>query len=135
MATTTGSYFATVNPVSGEVLKEFEALDGAALDGAVDAAQDAFEDWRLVPIAERARIVGRAGEIMAERTDRLAQLVTLEMGKLIGESCREVDVSAEILRWYGQRGPEIAADEPLTSEAGDAVVVNEPLGVLGGFTG
>jgi succinate-semialdehyde dehydrogenase/glutarate-semialdehyde dehydrogenase len=130
MATAAVSYFATVNPVSGDVLKEFEPLDGAALDRAVDAAHAAFEDWRLVPIAERARIVGRAGEIMAERTDRLAQLVTLEMGKLIGESRGEVDVSAEILRWYGQRAPEIAADEPLTSEAGDAVVVNEPLGVL-----
>jgi hypothetical protein len=55
----------------------------------VDAAHAAFEAWRLVPIAERARIVGRAGEIMAERTDRLAQLVTLEMGKLIGESRRD----------------------------------------------
>jgi succinate-semialdehyde dehydrogenase / glutarate-semialdehyde dehydrogenase len=130
MATTASSYFATVSPVSGEVLKEFEPLDGAALDAAVDAADAAFEAWRLVPVAERARIVGRAGEIMAERGDRLAQLVTLEMGKLIGESRQEVDVSAEILRWYGRRGPEIAADEPLISEAGDAVVVNEPLGVL-----
>jgi succinate-semialdehyde dehydrogenase / glutarate-semialdehyde dehydrogenase len=130
MATTAGPYFATVSPVSGEVLKEFEPLDGAALDGAVDAAHAAFERWRLVPIPERARMVGRAGEIMAERADRLAQLVTLEMGKLIGESRREVDISAEILRWYGRRGPEIAADEPLASEAGDAVVVSEPLGVL-----
>ena len=130
MATLAVSYFATVNPASGEVLKEFEPLDGAALDPAVDAAHAAFEDWRLVPIAERARIVGRAGEIMAERMDRLAPLVTLEMGKLIGESRGEVDVSAEILRWYGRHGPEIAADEPLSSEAGAAVVVNEPLGVL-----
>ena len=67
MATASCSYFATVNPVSGEVLKEFEPIDGAALDAVVDAAHDAFESWRLVPIAERARIVGRAGELMAER--------------------------------------------------------------------
>jgi succinate-semialdehyde dehydrogenase/glutarate-semialdehyde dehydrogenase len=130
MSTTAASYFATVDPASGDVLKEFEPLDGAALDVVVDAAHAAFADWRLVSIEERARIVGRAGEIMAERTDPLAQLVTLEMGKLIGESRGEVEMSAEILRWYGQRAPEIAADEPLTSEAGDAVVVNEPLGVL-----
>jgi succinate-semialdehyde dehydrogenase/glutarate-semialdehyde dehydrogenase len=130
MATATTSHYATVNPYTGEVLQEFEPLDGDSIDRAVDAAQAAFESWRQVPIAQRARIVDLAGELMADRGDRLAELVTLEMGKLIGESRGEVGISSEILRWYGKHGPEIAADQPLDSEAGDAVVVNEPLGVL-----
>jgi succinate-semialdehyde dehydrogenase/glutarate-semialdehyde dehydrogenase len=52
------------------------------------------------------------------------------MGKLIGESELEVDISAEILGYYGREGPRIAAERPLATEAGDAVLVNEPIGVL-----
>jgi succinate-semialdehyde dehydrogenase/glutarate-semialdehyde dehydrogenase len=70
---------------------------------------------------------------MAERSDRLASLVTLEMGKLIGESAQEADLSPEILRHYGVEGPRIAAARPLVTDAGDAVLLNEPIGTLLGI--
>src|SRR5688500_13885630 len=105
MATAAAHRYATVNPYTGETVREFETLDGAAVDRAVEAAHEAFGPWRRRPIEERAAIVRRAGELMAERRDRFAQLVTLEMGKLIRESEAEVEISSEILVYYGERGP------------------------------
>ena len=67
---------------------------------------------------------------MRERSEELAQLVTLEMGKLIGHSRSELDLGARILEYYAEHGPEQLADEPLDCEGGTAVLVNAPLGVV-----
>jgi succinate-semialdehyde dehydrogenase/glutarate-semialdehyde dehydrogenase len=123
-------HYATINPYTGEVVREFDTLDGEEVDRAVERAHRAFEDWRRRPIQERAAIVRRASELMAERTERFSQLITLEMGKLIGESEQEVELSSSILAYYGEEGPGLAADRPLSTDAGDAVLVQEPLGAL-----
>jgi succinate-semialdehyde dehydrogenase/glutarate-semialdehyde dehydrogenase len=127
---TAAHHYATVNPYTGETVREFDTLSREQVDRAVAAAHDAFGRWRRRPISERAAIVRRAGELMADRADQLASLVTLEMGKRIVESHQEADLSSEILRYYGEEGPRIAAAQPLATDAGDAVLVNEPIGTL-----
>lgn len=123
-------HYATVNPYTGEIVKEFDTLTREEVDQAVASARDAFGAWRERPIAERAAIVRHAGELMLERADALARLVTLEMGKLIAESRAEADLSARILRYYGEQGPEIAAPQALATDGIDAVLLTEPMGVL-----
>src|SRR3954447_6183192 len=112
MATATAHHYATVNPYTGEVVREFDSLDAAAVDRAVEAAHQAFGTWRDRSIEERAAIVHRAGELLAERRDRLAGLATLEMGKRIVEARDEADLSAQILAYYGQHGPSLTAPQP-----------------------
>ena len=126
-------HFATIDPYTGEVKQEFDALDPSGIDRAVAVADEAFAAWRSRPVAERAETVRRAGELMAERRSRLARLVTLEMGKLIGESEQEVELSSRILVYYGEQGPGFVAQRPLATDAGQTVLVNEPLGVLLGI--
>ncbi len=130
MATATAHHYATVNPYTGEVVREFDSLDATAVDRAVDAAHHAFGAWRDRPIEERAAIVRRAGELLAEHSDRLAALVTLEMGKRIVEAREEAHLSAQILDYYGHHGPALAAPRPLENRVGDAVLLTEPLGLL-----
>ncbi len=127
---TAAHHYASINPYTGEVVREFETLSRDEVDAAVATAHHAFRQWRRRPISERAAIVRRAGDLLAERRDHLAGLVTLEMGKLIGESRQEADLSADILRYYGDEGPRIAEARTLATEAGDAVLVNEPIGPL-----
>src|SRR5688572_15914660 len=109
MATATAHHYATVNPYTGEVVREFDSLDAAAVDRALESAHQAFSAWRDRPIAECAGIVRRAGELLADRRDQLAALVTLEMGKRIVEAREEADLSSQILDYYGQHGPALAA--------------------------
>ena len=75
---------------------------------------------------------GRAAELLHERSEELAQLVTLEMGKLIGHSRTEIDLARMISSTTPTQGPDQLADEPLDLEGGTAVIVNAPLGVLVG---
>jgi succinate-semialdehyde dehydrogenase/glutarate-semialdehyde dehydrogenase len=124
------SSIATINPYSNEVVREFPPMEQTAVDQAVDAANDAFASWRATPVEQRAALVGNAAQLMRERSEELAHLITLEMGKLIGHSRAEIDLAARILEYYAEHGPELLADEPLAGDGGTAVVVNAPLGVV-----
>jgi succinate-semialdehyde dehydrogenase/glutarate-semialdehyde dehydrogenase len=124
--------YATTNPASGETLAHFDEIDDARMVEAIERADRTFAQWKRRPVAERAAIVGRAGELMRERSAEFARLITLEMGKLIGESTGEVKLASAILRYYGKNGPDFLKDEPLELQAGSAAVVKAPLGVLVG---
>ncbi len=124
------SLIATINPYSNEVVREFSPMAHAAVDEAVDAAHQAFASWRATPAEERAALVASAARLMRQRSEELAHLITLEMGKLIGHSRTEIDLGVRILEYYAEHGPGQLADETLDCEGGTAVIVNAPLGVV-----
>lgn len=127
------STYQTINPATGELGKEFATATDTEIEEAVNSSHKAFDSWQRVPIEDRAAMMNRAGELMHERKTELANLITLEMGKLPSEAEGEVELSANILQYYGQQGPGILADEQLApNSGGDAVVVNEPIGPLMG---
>jgi succinate-semialdehyde dehydrogenase / glutarate-semialdehyde dehydrogenase len=123
---------ATVNPYTNEVVREVEPMGTEEVDAAIDAAHRAFSAWSARAVADRAALVGRAADLLGERRDDFARLVTLEMGKLIGHSRAEIDLSCRILAYYAEHGPDLLEDERLDVEDGSAVVVNAPLGVIVG---
>ncbi|MCV2488704.1 NAD-dependent succinate-semialdehyde dehydrogenase [Geodermatophilus sp. YIM 151500] len=122
--------YATVNPYTGETEREFPFLDASGIDEVVDRASAAHREWRARPVEERAAVVGRAGELMLERRDELAALITREMGKRIKEAAGEVQLAASILAYYAENGPRFLEPRPIDVMQGEAVVVNEPIGVL-----
>ena len=134
MSTTTSEVaFATTNPYTGEEVERFDFLDSAAVPGVVSRAAAAYAEWRARSVADRAAVVGRAGELMLERADELAALITLEMGKRISESHGEVKLAASILAYYADKGPGFLEPQTLEVAKGEAVVVHEPVGVLLGI--
>lgn len=126
------SPIATVNPYNNQLVREFPPMSREAVDNATQQAHHAFQSWRRVGVDERAALVGRAARLLRERGEELAQLVTLEMGKLIRHSRAEMDLSARILQYCADEGPGLLADEPLELDGGSAAIVNDPLGVIVG---
>jgi succinate-semialdehyde dehydrogenase / glutarate-semialdehyde dehydrogenase len=122
--------YATVNPYTGETEKEFPFLETGEIDGVVEKAHAAFLEWRRRPVEERAQVVGRAAELMLERKDEFAALVTREMGKRIQEAAGEVQLAASILDYYAKNGPRFLEPRTIEVMQGEAVVENEPIGVL-----
>jgi succinate-semialdehyde dehydrogenase/glutarate-semialdehyde dehydrogenase len=122
--------YATVNPYTGETEAEFPFLETAAVDGVVEQAHAAFGEWRRRPVEERAAVVRRAAELMLERSDEFAALITKEMGKRIQEAAGEVKLAASILQYYADKGPGFLAPREIDVMQGEAVVVTEPVGVL-----
>jgi len=122
--------YATVNPASNTQIKVFESLTNDELDRAIERANAAYLSWRDQPLEDRAAAVTRAGELMLERKDEFARTITLEMGKRFVEAQGEVDLSAAILKYYGQNGASFLRGERIEEKTGEAEIVYQPIGVL-----
>ncbi|HEX2080330.1 MAG TPA: NAD-dependent succinate-semialdehyde dehydrogenase [Longimicrobium sp.] len=103
---------ATINPATGETLRTFDALTTAEVDEKLQRAADAFERHRRTPIAERAEKMRRAGEILEAEKDRLARLMTTEMGKTLAAARAEAEKCAWVCRHYAGHAAEMLAPRP-----------------------
>ena len=123
--------YQTVNPYTAQTVKTFTNVSDAVLEQQLSAASACFQlNWRLTSFAQRKTVLKRAAELMRERAEPLAALITLEMGKLIAQSRGEVALSAAILDYYADHAEEFLAPQTLTTARGKAMVVSESIGVL-----
>src|SRR5919201_3009601 len=97
-----GARFEVEDPATGEVLAE--VADGTPADGvaALDAAAAAFPAWAATAPRERSAVLRRAYDLMLERAEELAVLMTLDMGKPLPDSRGEVAYAADFLLWYSE---------------------------------
>ncbi|GHJ33432.1 NAD-dependent succinate-semialdehyde dehydrogenase [Streptomyces hygroscopicus subsp. sporocinereus] len=95
------------DPATGEVL--CEVADAAPADGqrALTAAEDAQEKWAATAPRARSEILRRAYELITERADALAALMTAEMGKPLAEARGEAAYAAEFFRWFSEEAVRI----------------------------
>src|SRR4051812_21400347 len=122
--------YTVTNPATGELIEELPNSTDEEVQAAIDRVHRAFPEWRRRPVTERAKIVLRAAELFAERSDELAGIMTLEMGKRINEGRGEGGIVVDIFNYYGTNGPDLRAHEPLTIKGGEAVITKEPIGAL-----
>ena len=125
--------YKTTNPYTGEVLKEFETATEAEVQQAIESADNAFQQWKNVPVSERVQVLEKAAQILEENKTEYAKILPTEMGKLLGEAELEIDICIGMLRYYVKHGAEQLAPRFIAA-AGfrdtDVALVNEPLGVL-----
>jgi succinate-semialdehyde dehydrogenase/glutarate-semialdehyde dehydrogenase len=126
--------YKTVNPATGETLKEFPLATEAEVENALAASQAAFKDWQAAPVEARAKVIARVAELYRERRDELARLIATEMGKPLAQSRGEVGLVADIYAYYAEEGPEFLKDELLDVKGGgEAIVRSAPVGPLLGI--
>ena len=90
------------DPATGKVLLSIQDANTDDAMAALDAAAAAQKDWALTAPRERAEILRRAFDLVIERADDFALLMTLEMGKPLAEARGEVTYGAEFLRWFSE---------------------------------
>ena len=126
---TGGGRFAVDDPATGDTLAL--VADGTADDAvaALDAACEAQEGWAATPPRERSEILRRAFEALTVRSDELALLMTLEMGKPVADSKAEVAYAAEFFRWFAEEAVRIDG-RYTTAPAGGSrlIVMHQPVG-------
>jgi succinate-semialdehyde dehydrogenase/glutarate-semialdehyde dehydrogenase len=99
---TGGRRMPVINPATGSVLTEVADADVNDASTAVEAARRAQRSWGRTPARVRSEILYRAYELMVERTEHLAHVMTLEMGKTLAEARGEVAYAAEFFRWFAE---------------------------------
>ena len=117
------------NPATGEALEPVADDTDEDVEAALDAANDAFAEWREVPMGERQRLIGNAADVLRENKDEYAELMTREMGKPIDGAVAEVEKCAWACEYYEERADEHLQDEVVGSDPETKTYVShEPLG-------
>jgi len=127
--------FAVTNPATGELLAEVPRMGAAETRRAIAAAADAFPHWSSLLARDRARILRRWADLVVDRLDELAELLTSEQGKPLAEAKAEVLYAASFLEWFGEEAKRIYGDTiPTYMQDRRVVVVRQPIGVSAGIT-
>jgi succinate-semialdehyde dehydrogenase/glutarate-semialdehyde dehydrogenase len=125
--------FTATNPTTGEVIHQYPTHTSEEFSTAIDDAQSAFQAWRKTTFAERAALMNKVADLMAEDEERLARLMTVEMGKPIREAYGEVQKAAWCARHYAEQAEGYLAPQELASDASLSYVQHLPLGPLLGI--
>lgn len=124
-----------INPATGEPIGSFAHASPSDLDEAVSAAARGFETWRAVSPFERSKLMRRAAELLRERAEYVARLLTLEQGKPLSEARIEILASADIIDWFAEEARRTYGRlVPARANAVRQLVVKEPVGPVAAFT-
>jgi succinate-semialdehyde dehydrogenase/glutarate-semialdehyde dehydrogenase len=126
---------AVEDPATGATIGSVPDLGEAEVRDAVAAAAGAFKAWRARSAAERASFLWRWHDLMLAHRDDLAQIMTAEQGKPLGEARGEVNYAAAFLRWFAEESRRAYGDV-IPGHAADRhlIVSREPVGVVAAIT-
>ncbi|MFC5192109.1 NAD-dependent succinate-semialdehyde dehydrogenase [Algoriphagus aquatilis] len=121
----------SINPWTGELLKELSPTSPKELEQKLNTAQKTFEDWKWVSLAEKAALMHVAARILREKKEDFSRIISLEMGKVIKESRAEVEKCAWVCDFYAGKAAEFLIPEELNLPDGKkAKVIYQPLGAI-----
>ena len=123
--------YKTINPYTNEVEHEYSQATNDEIEKTLTAAHALYLKWRNGgELAERKRIITRLGELLRSKKHEMAEIMTRDMGKLIGEAEGEVELCASFCDYYVERADQFLAPTPIYTESGNAYVLHQATGVL-----
>ena len=123
------------NPADNSVVGTIPKMGAAETRRAIEAANDAYPDWRARTGKERAAILRKWYELVMENQEDLAVLMTTEQGKPLAESMGEIVYGASFIEWFAEEAKRIYGDTiPQHQHDKRIVVIKEPVGVVASIT-
>jgi succinate-semialdehyde dehydrogenase/glutarate-semialdehyde dehydrogenase len=134
-ASRSGRTIPVVNPATEERIGTIPHADRADMDEALAAAERGFRAWRKVSAFERSRIMRKAANLLRERVDSIARLMTQEQGKPLPEAKGETLAGADVIDWFAEEARRAYGRViPARAEGVYQLVVKEPVGPVAAFT-
>jgi succinate-semialdehyde dehydrogenase / glutarate-semialdehyde dehydrogenase len=124
-----------VNPATGEKIGTIPHAATSDLDRALAAADKGFKVWRKVSAFDRSKVMRKAADILRERADKIATLLTMEQGKPLAEAKGEVLAGADVIDWFAEEARRAYGRViPARAEGVYQLVIKEPVGPVAAFT-
>jgi acyl-CoA reductase-like NAD-dependent aldehyde dehydrogenase len=126
-----GATLEVLNPANGRLFGTAAMGDRSDVQDALEAAQAAFQCWKQIAGDERAKLLKRAAQQVAERREELATLLTREHGKPLADARKEIDGAASTLEYYAEEARRISGEvAPARSATARSLVLRQPVGVV-----
>src|SRR5271168_5592662 len=130
-----GRSIPVVNPATGEPIGTVAHADTSDLDRALEAADKGFRAWRRVSAFDRSKVMRKAANLLRDRVDVIAPLLTLEQGKPLGDSKGETLAGADVIDWFAEEARRAYGRViPARAEGVYQLVIKEPVGPVAAFT-
>ena len=132
---TAGETLAVRNPANGELVGHIPDLGADATNRAIAAAQAALGAWRALPAAKRSSLLEAWFAAIAQTTEDLAKILTIEQGKPLGEARGEITYGAGFVKWFAEEAKRVYGETiPAPTADRRIVVLKEPIGVCAAIT-
>jgi aldehyde dehydrogenase (NAD+) len=130
-----GQTFDSINPATEEVLATSVKSSREDVAAAVEAAKAAYQKWRLTPAPRRGEILFRVAEVLKERKQELAQIMTKEMGKIVAETGGDIQEAIDMAYYMGGEGRRLMGyTAPVEMPEKFGMALRDPVGVVGLIT-
>ncbi|MGD9797261.1 MAG: NAD-dependent succinate-semialdehyde dehydrogenase [Acidimicrobiia bacterium] len=130
-----GKRFESINPATGDVIDSVADADTEDVRAAIDAADAASESFAALTAYQRAAFLGEAHQLMLERREDLAKLMTEEQGKPLRMSRTEVTYAADFLLWFAEEAKRVYGSTIPSNRADQRfLVMHQPVGVVAAVT-
>lgn len=130
-----GRTIPVINPATEEVIGQVAHAEKSDLDRALAAADKGFKQWKKVSAYERYKIMRKAADLMRQRLDEIATIMTTEQGKPLFEAKVETNLAADIIDWMAEEGRRTYGRiVPARAENVYQLVMKEPVGPVAAFT-
>ena len=130
-----GATLPVLNPATGEEIGTVAKAGLADLDRALDAADRGFKQWRRVSAFDRSKVLRKAADLLRERADHIAEIMTREQGKPLAEAKGEILGGADTIDWFAEEGKRAYGRVvPARQEGVYQLVIKEPVGPVAAFT-
>ena len=124
----------TINPATGEAIKEYDYMSNDEVNKIVESSHQAFLEWRKTSHEARAKVINSIGETLLKYKEELSKLMTEERGKLYSQSLQEIDLCKAICDYTAEKGVAALADDERDIEGlKKGIVTYQPIGVIYGM--
>jgi succinate-semialdehyde dehydrogenase/glutarate-semialdehyde dehydrogenase len=131
----TGRTLHVINPATEEPIGSVPHADRSDLDAALEAAETGYRTWRNVSAYDRSKVMRKAADLIRERADKIATIMTQEQGKILAEARMETMAAADIIDWFAEEGRRAYGRLiPARSAGVYQMVIKEPVGPVAAFT-
>ncbi|HEY5439437.1 MAG TPA: aldehyde dehydrogenase family protein, partial [Acidimicrobiales bacterium] len=122
--------FRAINPTTEEVVAEFDGHTSEQVEHALEHAASAFQIWKTMSIAERARLMERAAELLESEIPVVAEMLTSEMGKTFNAAKGEAAKCAHVMRYYAEHAESMLKDETVATSGSASGFRYDPIGAV-----
>ena len=120
----------SINPATGKLIRSYPPHTNEEANEIIGKTGEAWVDWKSTDFGLRSRKMKQTATILREQNEVLAQLMTLEMGKVIHEARAEIEKCAWVCEFYADNAESFLADEMVETNASKSFVSFEPLGIV-----
>lgn len=120
----------SINPVNGKLIKKYTEDTDVIVSAKIEKAHKSWTKWKKTSFAERKELLLNTAKILRERKNKLAALMTAEMGKPTKEGISEIEKCALVCEYYAENGEQFLKDEIIKTDAKKSYVSFQPIGVV-----